>query len=151
MSECKKCGTCCKVIYLPISPEKVEAISKDTNSPDHANAKFVHENWIPLSTEQAREFNPFVVSQVDECGRSLYYYSCTRLDSVTNLCTVHDSRPQVCVDYPWYGRPPHPSEMWYTPDCGYVRDYDEWVKNGEPTKVLEMIDGTYRLKEVKLK
>jgi len=147
MGTCKMCGTCCKVIYLLISPERVEDMAKDVNSIGYFNAKFISENWVPMSKDQAKLLNPFVVSQLEDVEDvKIYYYSCNRLDTKTNLCTTHVSRLPVCIDYPWYGRIPTSTMIWYTPDCGYVNDHEEWVK-GQTSEVEAPVEDLKYIKE----
>ena len=148
MGKCKMCGICCKTIYLGVSPERVEDMAKYTDSSmTHTDAKFIRENWIPLSRAQALEINPRLVLEIDQKAQGkFYYYSCTKLDPLTNLCTVRDSRPPVCSNYPWYDRDPVGENIWYSLDCGYVNDHEEWVK-GQTSEVEAPVEDLKYIKE----
>lgn len=45
---------------------------------------------------------------------------CDLLDFATRLCTIQESKREVCAGYPFYGREPDPSGSWTQhPDCAY--------------------------------
>lgn len=122
---CKKCGMCCQAIALQYSVEYIETCK---DSPD---AKFILENWQPITMEEALSINPHLQLWIDVSVKrniTLYFYKCNQLDLETNLCKIHStkedfSQPRICIDYPFYTRYLLPkSELFYSPECGYNRD-----------------------------
>jgi len=133
---CNMCGKCCEAIHISLSPEKVEEMAK---SPLHANNKlsdpvFIHENWEPISREEAFSINPHFQFNTDRYKEkhegqdpyeNMFFYTCKQFDKETRLCKVHDNLPHVCKGYPWYGGRPHIDELFYDPNCGYKIDVED--------------------------
>lgn len=124
---CNMCGKCCEAIHIPHSMEKVKRIASIGYS---ADAKFIAENWIPISREEAFTINPYLAAKAKEehAGQLLnegHYYTCTKLDKETKLCTVHEERPPICSGYPWYGKMPNIHEVLYDENCSYKVDIED--------------------------
>lgn len=115
--KCGMCGKCCEAIHIPVSPE-------DLTKYEGGDFKFVRENWIPITHEEAYEINPFLALS-KELHEGRYFYTCTKLDKETGLCTVHENRPKVCSGYPWYGRRPEFKDPLYAEECGYKIDIED--------------------------
>ncbi|MMZ43654.1 Flagellin N-methylase [compost metagenome] len=128
--KCGMCGRCCQAIHLPLSPKDIQEMHEKGNNPD---ASFIHQNWTPISKEEAFDINPYFLvnekrikeEELDLNYEDLYFYTCNRLDKESKLCTVHDLRPNVCSGYPWYGGRPHVTELFYSEDCGYRIDVED--------------------------
>jgi Fe-S-cluster containining protein len=130
--KCNMCGTCCKAIYLPYSHQELldcKPVKDYVANPwdfekrigDHDHV-FVHLYWEPITLKEALAINPHIATWKYGTEKEDNWYRCTRLDTKTNRCTVHDNQPSVCSGYPWYGRAPRPHESYYSPDCGYQVD-----------------------------
>jgi Fe-S-cluster containining protein len=120
-----------------MSPDRVAELAgnKQTSSYD---VTFVHENWTPISKEEAFAINPklkaneeFALANPDvymdsaEVMGGMHYYTCNKLDKQTGLCTAHSEKPHVCSGYPFYGRTPSVHMMFYSDDCGYIVDVED--------------------------
>ncbi|MNW28638.1 Flagellin N-methylase [compost metagenome] len=129
---CGMCGKCCEAIHIPLD---INEIRKGAEN-GWGDATFVRDNWTPITLEQAYEINPFLKKTKEdqlEKGNAnphegMHFYTCDRLDRSTKLCTVHENRPQVCSEYPWYGRKPSSDFIFYTKDCGYRVDAEDAAK-----------------------
>ncbi|MHB1418704.1 MAG: YkgJ family cysteine cluster protein [Bacillota bacterium] len=125
MGQCKKCGLCCKAIAISSGQSEEELINSIISSASleaGGDAVFIIENWEQITQAEALEINPNLKQRIDWCKSDNIvevYFKCHRLDPKTNLCIVHDKRPQVCSGYPWYGRMPH-KMYFYSPNCGYA-------------------------------
>ena len=78
--KCNCCGSCCKKIYVQSS----KGVIKDKNELE--KLKLLHRFYTYLN----------VIGE-DEIG---LIFECTQLDEKTNLCKIHDDRPDICRRYP---------------------------------------------------
>jgi len=143
--KCGMCGKCCEAIHIPMSPERIAESAKYGG-----DAKFVHENWTPITKEEAFAINPKIESneewarqnwpgKPEDPYKDMYFYTCDRLDKEKGLCTVHETRPRVCSGYPWYGVLPNETMLWYSDDCGYIVDVeDEKVRRAEQDAKIQL-------------
>lgn len=132
------CGMCCRAIRLQISPDELKRrVCKDeylrtiSDSAKLWDSEFVYLFWEPITLEEALNINPHLKTwkEYDEA----YYYTCTKFDSKTNKCSIHEKRPDVCSRYPWYDQQPFKEYNWYfySDKCGYIdglipeKDYKE--------------------------
>ena len=136
---CHMCGMCCRAIVLSFShdelkerPSVQDYLAGKVTRTDLWNDDpiFCYLNWKPISRDEAMEINPHLLNweklrleDEKETGKSapMNFYTCTKFDSETNRCTVHNERPRVCSAYPWY-RGIDLNEMFYSLDCGYKID-----------------------------
>jgi Fe-S-cluster containining protein len=137
MGSCHMCGMCCEAIHIQQSPEEVAnlaepQIARGVTDMD-SDPVFVHLNWVPITREEAHKINPFLAvnertvrdtwsGEGATSYEKLHFYTCKHHDKVTRKCTIHEIRPRVCSEYPWYGRNPEPSHLFYSEDCGYRED-----------------------------
>lgn len=127
---CHMCGKCCEAIHLLQSPQEVASIAESEKM--SGDARFITDNWTPITKEEAFTINPYLKQNedglaekgIDNVYGKFYYYTCTQLDKETRKCRVHENRPQVCSGYPWYGRRPNNSILWYADECGYKVDLE---------------------------
>lgn len=128
MGECKACGKCCSVIVLNIPLQKVREVAKTGDS----DTIFVLRYWKVISLKKARQINPYYVKQV-ESTKAVFtrtYYTCTKFNPRTNHCRVHNHKPGICKNYPYYGRAVISSDFQFPSEkCGYIeeRKYDEVI------------------------
>jgi Fe-S-cluster containining protein len=137
------CGKCCEAIHIPKSAEEIAEMAKTQiawGKTDLDNdVVFIHFNWTPITKEEAYRINPHLAANEDhvrkewgehgiESYNSLHFFTCKHFDKETRKCTIHEIRPHVCSGYPWYGRPPEPTHLFYSPDCGYIEDIKELRK-----------------------
>lgn len=83
------------------------------------DAMFILEHWKLLSYEEGvrRTWlpNPETIQKTD-----VLFFECTQYDQVTRRCLCHGSRPNICRNYPWYGKPISDLIKAMLPDgCGY--------------------------------
>lgn len=111
MSACqidgKQCTACCRTITLPYSRRKL--MDKLGKRPElrivGGDIGFVLANWKPVKRRIAKKKNPHQVlnydrSKTGQKWRSQYWH-CTKVTDTG--CSVYDSRPRVCSDFPLYG------------------------------------------------
>lgn len=69
------------------------------------DAGFVLANWKPVKRRIAKKKNPHQVLNYDRSTTGQkwrsQYWQCTKVTDAG--CSVYDSRPRVCKDYPLYG------------------------------------------------
>ena len=80
IGECKGCGRCCRQIYVK-----------------HANGVIQNEEDFENLKHQHRFYKYLKVTGKDETG---LIFECQNLDSETNLCKIHKTRPGICRRYP---------------------------------------------------
>lgn len=104
MSACqidgKQCTACCRAITLRYTRRMLVAIN-----PRGGDMRFVLDNWKPIKRRIAKKKNPHQVlnydrSKTGQKWRSQYWH-CTKVTDAG--CSVYDSRPRVCSDFPLYG------------------------------------------------
>ena len=147
--ECEKCGKCCEAIYLSENIEEVRRISlsETFSGNDKSTAKFILENWIPLTFEEARKINPYLVKEGDF---SKNWYKCNQFNKESRLCNVHHERPNVCSGYPFYSsgrfqvenvkgeRRLHADFRFYSEKCGFkkLQISEKELKELEELKII---------------
>lgn len=95
MTECSQCGDCCENIHLSHDLRRMrqELASGKAAGVWAKDANFILKNMIPDGT---------VVRQ----GKVKQTLQCLKFDKETRKCTAHNERPQMCRQYPFYGRDP---------------------------------------------
>lgn len=98
MSACtingKQCTACCRAITLAYSRRRL------LKMPYGGDAKFVLENWKPLSRRRAKKKNQYMIKSTT--AKATKYWHCNKVTDTG--CSVYDRRPRVCSDYPLYGK-----------------------------------------------
>ncbi len=84
MTECARCGHCC--LHMGFGPtwERLHEMAAVGNCPDAE----------------------FIVEHVRYCWGTGYYW-CTLFDFATKLCTIQDTKPAMCAEFPYF-RPADP-------------------------------------------
>lgn len=99
-------GMCCAAFYFPYTPEELRRKEADPNRPNTVDGPQIAEMLIPLTnreaTERLRAFGSDNVYE-DEATEGKIY-TCKNFDEENRLCTIYESRPEMCAGYP-YGRP----------------------------------------------
>jgi Fe-S-cluster containining protein len=106
MSECA--GYCCAVFTFTSTPAQIrERIAEKKCSRDDP---MLADMLIPLSFEDAQaraaEFHlpsSPAIAEVARWTEDTPLYTCKHWDETTRLCTIYESRPMMCRDFP-YGR-----------------------------------------------
>ena len=80
VGSCKGCGRCCRQIYVK-----------------HANGVIQDEKDFENLKHQHRFYTYLKVTGKDEIG---LIFECQNLDTETNLCKIHKTRPGICRRYP---------------------------------------------------
>lgn len=116
---CNKCGMCCKALLLSISQKDLRLAAMNTVESEFKDQAILLLDILePITREKAIEIN----HRLDKIKAQGNFFKCTKLDSETNLCTIHDNRPKVCSRYPFYGRERLPlDEFFYSESCGYKK------------------------------
>lgn len=144
------CGKCCQAIVLNVSREEIEQMA---SVQDYLSGKidrtdlwnddpiFIYLNWTPISTEDALRINPHIQTWFDAWEKSgqtrkWHFYKCSKLTE-DNKCGVHDERPRVCREFPWYGKQPRISELFYADNCGYKIDIENLPHSDGLPKLVE--------------
>jgi len=102
--KCKRCGACCKKIYIPYSPKQLRnnymAWIKQLKRP-----KIIEDIFLIYPMLKYLSYNK---------KRKRYIYSCVHLNKEKGKfkCGIQKIKPRMCADFP-YGRPS------YVKDCGY--------------------------------
>lgn len=107
MSECVKCGDCCRKIPCGFVLDEVKA---DTSFQDR---DFILEHWKP-TTPLKNKLNPLMP---DRCFEGFVWYECDMFEPVTNLCKDYENRPAICWSYP---SEDHKSENLVSARCGFI-------------------------------
>lgn len=116
-ASCSMCGKCCEAIRLPMPYESFEYPSI------YKGAPFMHENFVPMTSSEAFDINPNLIRFTLE-GELMesYYYSCKMYDKETKKCNAHDTRPEVCSGFPWYGHSINNQTLGMHLECSYWND-----------------------------
>jgi Fe-S-cluster containining protein len=119
---------CCKAIYLGLTVSRIKEIAEEKGADPNGDAAFVYKNWQPMSDEDAYEINPHLRTWGLARGeKGFTFFRCTKFDPETNKCTIHDETVRVCNAYPWYDTGVRPNECFYSPDCGYKIDVEQFT------------------------
>ena len=92
--------------------------------------QFVLDNLEELTPEQAFAINPYLEAEGKRRGYTekelseAHFYRC-KLIGDDNLCTIHDTRPEMCSGFPWYGRLGGSKTALFSDKCGYMDETDE--------------------------
>jgi Fe-S-cluster containining protein len=55
-----------------------------------------------------------------------WLYSCKHLKKIGGrwTCTIQEIKPDLCKNYPFYGRKPSEKKIWLPPSCGFREKRD---------------------------
>ena len=123
MTECNLCGDCCEAIGLTWSQGFVR------ESPEIFEERFrrwVVEELRPIHTRRRlRELLP-LVGRVEREDPGLvdtrHWFTCTNFNRETRECMAHDTRPNTCAGFPWYGGMPRYDALRLYPRCAFHAD-----------------------------
>lgn len=99
MTDCSRCGDCCDPVIVVFDPQVWAAerlTAANLSDVGRGNAEFLRDHWTSQST---------FTEQLEGQDVTVHRVRCSAFDPDSRLCTAHDSRPQVCSGFPWYGRP----------------------------------------------
>jgi Fe-S-cluster containining protein len=114
---CKKCGSCCQAIWLRYSIKDIREILK--KYPSNLDAIFILKNWERISYKDALKINSRIKIFKKNYKKS-YFYICNKYDKINKKCTIHDNKPRICKDYPFYGKNKIPLGLvFYNDKCGF--------------------------------
>lgn len=97
---CAQCGDCCEAIPFSMDQEQIKdrlAEGEGLGERGITDLTFILKNWVPISRREYENVHP-------EAATEKKMYTCRQFNRETRQCMVHDSRPPVCRDYPWYSR-----------------------------------------------
>ncbi len=100
MTECARCGDCCDPVILPVHPHTWARQQLDGDRELSQRARYQYEFWL-------EHWQPIgvLVSEDDDAVVVAHQVACDQFDHERRLCMAHDSQPDVCSGFPWYGRP----------------------------------------------
>lgn len=111
---CLKCvAYCCTYTHIPVTKRDVKRLAKHHDLTEAQAAR--------QFTKKGDKENPRVLKHADD---KHFGTACMFLDQKTRQCTIYESRPQICRDFPTQSR------------CGYyeflkfereVQDDPKWV------------------------
>lgn len=140
-AECNGCGACCEVVPLSYTQSEAQGLAL-RGEVSWEEARWVVEDLVPISRRVVKESQPFYLQQnvipppdllfAGEVGILPYFYTCTKWDPETRLCTDYENRPPPCRKYPWYDEGPNPAKA-LPPTCSYREDVGLPVELG-PTR-----------------
>lgn len=121
-------GKCCEMFHLPHSPLRIKAHARAITN--KSGTAYVYENGKRTRVNQLQdgemitsmvEFIESMPKDADKPdGDMIYWYSCKNWDAKSGDCTVYETRPRMCRQYP-YGKA-----------CAY--DGCTWKSGPEETK-----------------
>ena len=125
MTECNRCGDCCRAVGLLWSQEFVR---------DHPELfaerfrRWVVEELVPIPARpRLFELLPAIrrLEEEDPAGLvARHFLECTNFDAQSNLCRAHDTRPDTCAGFPWYGEAPRFDLLRPYPRCSFHADVE---------------------------
>lgn len=91
--DCLNCPSyCCTYVRIEVFPEDIERLAKHFDlSVGEAEARFTKKGIDPGEVLLKHQEDP------------IYGTACTFLNLETRLCSIHESRPEICRDHP--GKP----------------------------------------------
>lgn len=95
--EGKQCTACCRAINLKYSRRQL--VARESIGQTGYDQRFVLDNWKPMKRRVAKKKNPYQVRNFDR--KELSYWQCKKVSDAG--CTVYETRPPVCRDFPLYG------------------------------------------------
>lgn len=143
MSRCT--GHCCKRFYLPLSPADLELACEAQRQKDAGDTV---ELWRDFKGDQHGVVGmdgeivqiAGMVELVDTIQKSAitdsreHFYTCKNFDGQN--CTIYESRPPMCRNYPGYNGEGHCNY----PGCTYVPPHDESKLLTKAPEVLDAKD-----------
>lgn len=123
MTDCSRCGDCCDPVILTFDPqqraaEKLSELLFVAPPWVWHQYEFLRDHWRTIDTVEVVEGDDTV---------TVYRVECDQFDRESRTCGAHDTRPQVCSGFPWYGREPdddlcEPSRASLSPRCSFNAD-----------------------------
>lgn len=101
MIKCGMCGRCCADINSTSSPEQI------SNMVTPAGLVPLAECWIPAG----------------RLADGRYHYRCNYYDARSKRCRIHEVRPRVCRDFPFYGKIEIGKAYQFDKDCVIYKYY----------------------------
>lgn len=120
MAECSKCGDCCEAIPFQLTKKEMREMDVSPGHVNEENISFILKHWRRISRKKFVQKHPEAIHTT-----SKVFYTCTKWDPETRLCTARDERPPVCSDYPWYGGDPEITQRMLPARCSFWADVPE--------------------------
>lgn len=131
MSECNKCGACCKNISLfNYVWERIQKQTKDDYF-ENCDIQFVKENW-----ELVEQREDYVIVK------------CKML-SEDNLCKVYKNKPLTCSQFPFYNK--KTLEDFYEYGVILLSDDCAFMKEKEIGRMIHILKTTFKICDMKIK
>jgi len=118
IGKCIKCGMCCCAVTLTFG---MENILKKLKEEENNDLRFMVENFVEISKEEAIKRNPYLKNVKEK----FKFYKCLKWDEKTKLCTDYENRGITCKNYPFgYCDKINLNMFFYSEECGHRIDYD---------------------------
>lgn len=136
---CARCGDCCENIWVPVAQAE---ITRYTAGDRHlvTENRWAGRYQLDFFARYWTRLEQKVMTLEDGTLVHKTRYSCAKFDTESRTCTAHSIRPQVCRDYPWYGRGPHAGKI-DSRRCSFLLDLppDQRPENSYPLIPLEIL------------
>jgi len=99
-----QCTSCCRTIHANMRQQLRKVHRDGLKTTPGSDLDFARKHWKPMSRRLAKKKNPYSVA-VSDAAKTLagaMFFSCSKVGH--DGCTVYESRPKVCSQYPRYGR-----------------------------------------------
>jgi len=122
-NKCLRCGICC--IAIGLANSKTYYFKNKYNEAD-----FVFKIWKRISKKTAlnrmnrarrKTKRDRMLSIKDLNG---FYYECIHFDKRKKMCRIHESKPEICKNYPYYEKRygSNVNDMLHGSFCGYWKE-----------------------------
>ena len=101
-------GVCCAVFTLPYNPSellKIKGMSRDPDA-DQIIEMVISLPDLAMVRERERRFG-IPSRDFDEDTYGGRFYTCKYWDEITLKCTIYETRPRMCRDFPYGESCPH--------------------------------------------
>lgn len=117
---CKTCGRCCRLSIFKggLTYDEIKAVLNSDDESQSKGAKDFLEVFEPYATtDEAKKisgtFVNEVLSRLDKKENEITFFHCRHIDD-KNLCSIHETRPNFCRQYPTI----HERTLYFE-NCGY--------------------------------
>ena len=122
-SLCRSCGSCCR--FMLFGYKAHHSIQDKVFTPDPgSDTEFIRNNCDYLGLAKDLDIPASIPKEFED---GTHVYRC-RLLTEDNLCSIHEKKPYVCREYPWYNDfAPRlfANAPWDYSGCGYEKIH--WI------------------------
>jgi len=122
MAECKRCGKCCKNVWIPLSSAELQkryAIWLTGTGDRNADIHLIY----PMLKPTGKSVVVPIQNGEDTISVTKWSYKCVHLllgkKGEPTTCMIHAHRPSMCRDYPLYGKEVISESITLFPGCPF--------------------------------